>query len=338
FYKNAALVSQGASIAVRKGIIVINSAGNEGANNWKYLIFPADADSVCAVGAVNGSGVIAGFSSIGYQGKIKPNIVSVGAGTIIAGTNNQPSSGSGTSFANPNVAGLIACLWQAFPTVNNMRILDAVYQSSNRYSNPDSRYGFGIPNFRTAYQLLKHDQNNGLYGNDWFFATPNPFTSVIDIKFIGRIDGTATISIVNEAKQIVASQAFNTEKEEVYNYAFTGLTNLPRGNYIVRYTDNTTTKDLLLQHENMFVKDWIIVAPNPFKDNILVYLKAPQAGEINLRLLDVKGRLLEIYTATVSEGQTTTIRLKSGSKLPKGIYFLQYQDKNQKKIFRMMKG
>ena len=33
-------------------MIVINSAGNEGNNAWKYIAFPADADSVCAVGAV----------------------------------------------------------------------------------------------------------------------------------------------------------------------------------------------------------------------------------------------------------------------------------------------
>ncbi len=148
FYKNTAMVSLAASVAVRKGMIVTNSAGNEGAKNWKYLIFPADADSVCAVGAINAAGAIAGFSSYGYTGKVKPNIVSVGAGTVIAGLNNQPASGNGTSFSNPNIAGLIACLWQAFPLYNNMKILDAVYKSADHYSTPDDCYGYGIPNFK----------------------------------------------------------------------------------------------------------------------------------------------------------------------------------------------
>ncbi|HEX8357778.1 MAG TPA: S8 family serine peptidase, partial [Segetibacter sp.] len=158
-YKNSTIITQGATIAARKGMIVMNSAGNEGDNAWKYLIFPADADSVCAVGAVNSSGVIVGFSSYGYPGKVKPNIVSVGAGTVVAGLNNQPASSNGTSFSNPNIAGLIACLWQAFPARSNMEILNAVYKSGDRYASPDNRYGFGIPNFRTAYQFLKQDEN-----------------------------------------------------------------------------------------------------------------------------------------------------------------------------------
>src|SRR3569832_1098145 len=99
-------------------MIVTNSAGNEGDNNWKYLIFPADADSVCAVGAVDNNGNIAGFSSYGYPGKVKPNIVSVGSGTTVFSTGGEPVAGYGTSFSNPNINGLIACLWQAFPQYN----------------------------------------------------------------------------------------------------------------------------------------------------------------------------------------------------------------------------
>jgi hypothetical protein len=83
-YKNLTDVSRGAALAAKKGMIIMNSAGNEGDNAWQYLIFPADADSVCAVGAVNNAGVIGGFSSIGYPGKVKPNIVSLGVGTVIA--------------------------------------------------------------------------------------------------------------------------------------------------------------------------------------------------------------------------------------------------------------
>ena len=337
-YKNAALVTQGASLAAQKGMIVMNSAGNEGGNSWKYIIFPADADSVCAVGAVNNAGIIAGFSSIGYPQKIKPNIVSVGVRTVIAGTNNQPASGSGTSFANPNVAGLIACLWQAFPAINNMRILDAVYRSSNQYTTPDASYGFGIPNFKIAYQLLKHDQNVEQFGNEWFFATPDPFNSQIDIQFIGRIDGTATAIILNEAGQEVAKQEFTTEKEEFYSYSFTNLENLAPGHYIVRYVDSVTSKDITLQHNNIFWKDWLVVAPNPFRDNVTVYVKAPVTGEISLRIIDAKGSIVETYTATVTEGQSTNFQFKNGAKLAKGAYFVQYIDKTQKKTIALLKN
>ena len=75
--------SQGAAKAAAKGMIVTNSAGNEGNNSWHYIIFPADADSICTVGAVNSTGQIAPFSSYGYPGRLKPNVVSVGSGTTV---------------------------------------------------------------------------------------------------------------------------------------------------------------------------------------------------------------------------------------------------------------
>ncbi len=338
FYKNAAMVSYGASIAVRKGMIVMNSAGNEGANNWKYLIFPADADSVCAVGAINSAAAIAGFSSYGYGGKVKPNIVSVGAGTVIAGLNNQPVSGNGTSFSNPNIAGLIACLWQAFPSVNNMKILDAVYKSSDHYAIPDDRYGYGIPNFRVAYQLLKHDQNIALYGNKWLFATPDPFTNQIDTKFIARIDGPAKVELVNVAGQVIASQDLITEKEEIYNYTFTNLDSLPAGFYTVKYSDGTNTQSISLQKGDIFAKDWLLAAPNPFKNDLIVYLKARESGEISLRLIDAKGSVVDIVTTSVIQNETSTIRFSNRHKLQDGAYFLQYVSKTQKRTIRLIKG
>lgn len=337
FYKNTTMVSRGASIAVRKGMIVMNSAGNEGANNWKYLIFPADADSVCAVGAINSAAAIADFSSYGYEGKVKPNIVSIGAGTVVAGLNNQPSSGSGTSFSNPNIAGLIACLWQAFPSVNNMKILDAVYKSSDRYTVPDNRYGYGIPNFKVAYQLLKHDQNIAMYGNQWFFATPDPFTNQIDSKFIARTDGPAKLELINDAGQVVAAQDFNAEKEEIYNYTFVNLTNQPAGFYTVKYSDSTITQSISLQKGNIFAKDWLLPVPNPFQNDLIVYLKAPEAGEVNLRLIDAKGSIVDLATLNVIQNEMRTIRFNNRQRLQGGAYFLQYISKTQKRTIHLLK-
>lgn len=337
FYKNTAMVSKGASIAVRKGMIVMNSAGNEGNNGWKYEIFPADADSVCSVGAVSAAGQIAGFSSYGYPGKIKPNIVSVGAGTVIAGINNQPVTGNGTSFSNPNVAGLVACLWQAFPSVNNMKILDAVYKSADRYNAPGDQYGFGIPDFKTAYRLLKHDENTATYGNDWLFATPNPFTSQIEVTFIGRTDGAANVELVNAFGEVVASKMFSIEKEEVYNYIFLHLAGLPAGYYSLKYSDADTSKSIALQKGNILEKDWLVVLPNPFADFLTVFLKAPEPGNISLRLLDSKGSLIDVLTTEVVRDETSTFRFSRAGRLAAGIYYLQYVGKTQKRTVRLVK-
>jgi subtilisin family serine protease len=335
-YKNTTMVSRGASIAARKGMIIMNSAGNEGGNNWKYLIFPADADSVCAVGAVTTGGVIAGFSSYGYPGKVKPNIVSVGQGTVIAGLNNQPSSGNGTSFSNPNVAGLIACLWQAFPNFNNMKILDAVYRSSNRYNTPDNRYGFGIPNFRTAYQLLKKDENVALYGNQTLFATPDPFTSKIDVTYIAQANGSAKLDVLNPAGQAIATKNFTVEKEEVYKYTFSNLGALPPGTYTIRYTDSLITKSVILKKDSG-ASDWSIALPNPFQNTFSLILTAPQAGPADVRLMDAKGSLVETISLQLTENETRSITFTKASQLASGVYFIEYISKAKKRTIRVVK-
>ncbi len=336
FYKNTTMVSRGASIAAKKGMIVMNSAGNEGGNNWKYIIYPADADSVCTVGAVNSSGVIAGFSSYGYPGKVKPNIVSVGQGTVIAGLNNQPSSGSGTSFSNPNVAGLIACLWQAFPNVSNMKILDAVYRSSDKYNAPDNRYGFGIPNFRTAYQLLRKDQNTLLYGNQTLFATPDPFTAQIDVTYIAQTNGSAKLELLNSTGQIIASQNFTVEKEEVYKYTFNNLSAALPGTYTVKYTDSSTTRSVTIQKNSLAI-DWLVALPNPFQNSLSVSLRAPETGQADLRLMDAKGSIIETISLQVNEGETKNISFTKVRQLARGAYFVQYFSKGVKRTIKLVK-
>lgn len=154
---NTTMIARAADIAAKKGMLIVVANGNEGTSAWKYLISPADADSVMAVGAVNTNGVVGSFSSYGpsSDGQIKPSVSAVGVGAIVANTSNgQPVSGNGTSFACPNMAGLATCLWQAFPEVNNMNIITTMQQAGNRTANPDDRTGYGIPNMKKAFVLL----------------------------------------------------------------------------------------------------------------------------------------------------------------------------------------
>jgi len=335
-YANSTIVSKGAAIAAQKGMIVTNSAGNEGNNQWHYIIFPADADSVCAVGAVDGSGQIASFSSYGYPGKVKPNIVSVGLNTIIFGANNVPVLGSGTSFSNPNINGLIACLWEAFPAYNNMTILNSVYESSDRYSNPDDRYGFGIPNMQKAYLVLKKKQNLELYGNEWLFASPDPFTDHIAIKLIGQLNECVHLSLQDPFGNKIDSILLTTEQEEVYDTAFVNLNNLAGGQYTVKYADSLTTRTITLIKNGIVLNDWLIAMPVPFTAQLRVYLKAPEDGKANLRLVDATGRLIEIKEINVVRNNFYTINFKSAASLARGVYFIQYIG-TQKRAIKVVK-
>jgi hypothetical protein len=154
---NTTLSAKGADIAAKKGMLLVLAAGNEGNGAWHYIITPSDADSVMAVGAVSVAGNVGGFSSYGpsSDGQVKPSVAAVGVSAVIASpSTGQPTFGSGTSFACPNMAGLTTCLWQAFPEINNMGIITVMQQAATRANNPDTRVGYGIPDMKKAFVML----------------------------------------------------------------------------------------------------------------------------------------------------------------------------------------
>ena len=156
---NTTIAAVAADRAAKKGLIVFAANGNEGNGAWHFLITPADGDSVVAVGAVSSAGTVGSFSSYGpsSDGQIKPDLASVGVGTVIQNTNNTVGTGSGTSFACPNMAGMSTCLWQGFPEFNNMKIVRAMQQAGSKFATPDDRVGYGIPNMKLAFANLLID-------------------------------------------------------------------------------------------------------------------------------------------------------------------------------------
>ncbi len=332
FYKNTTMVSQGATFAAKKGMIVTNSAGNEGNNSWKYIIFPADADSVCAVGAIDKSGNIAGFSSYGYPGKVKPNVVSVGSATTLYATNGIVTA-NGTSFSNPNLNGLITCLWQAFPAFNNMTVLDAVYKSADRYNNPDNRYGYGIPDMKKAWQILKKKQNESLFGNDWFFVSPDTFTNVINVKLIGQTDGSVQIILMNEQQETLVTIDLETEQEEVYDTSFTNLGGLPPGSYFITYKDATSTRTEKVEKTGYVATDWLVAAPVPFDNVLTAYITAPETNKATIRFINSVGRIIQQKEIDVVNGMPYQVKFYNTGALSRGAYYLQYiSSKNNKTI------
>jgi serine protease AprX len=142
-------MSIAANMAARKGMFVLNAAGNEGNSNWKFIGVAADADSVCAVGSVDTAGVFSSFSSRGptSDGRTKPDLVACGAGAWICDPSGVCYPGNGTSFATPILAGAVACYWQAIPRLTNHKLLDTLKLLSSNYCSPNQQIGWGIPNF-----------------------------------------------------------------------------------------------------------------------------------------------------------------------------------------------
>jgi subtilisin family serine protease len=157
-----ALISRSASMLAQKGIILVNSAGNNGMGPWKKIVFPADANDILTVGALNSDKKNAPFSGVGptQDGRVKPDVMAMGSPACLISGRGTIVRDMGTSFSTPIVAGLVACLWQAMPEKTALDIINLVRQTSSQYQDPDNIYGYGIPNFWRAYMIGKVNNNN----------------------------------------------------------------------------------------------------------------------------------------------------------------------------------
>jgi len=148
-------ISLGARIAVEKGILVLNSAGNEGDNLWRKIGTPADVATVLTIGAAGIDNQVGRFSSQGYnaKGDIKPDVVACGVLTYVGSPNGNYYQGYGTSYATPVAAGGVACLLQAFPGLTPLQINQLIRSTASQSQNPDSIMGYGVAQFDAAYNL-----------------------------------------------------------------------------------------------------------------------------------------------------------------------------------------
>jgi len=239
-----AMITRGATMASQKGMIVMNSAGNSGNSAWKYIIAPADALDVLAVGAVNSLKQIAPFSSYGpsSDNRVKPDIASVGWNTFLISTNGTVAQGNGTSFSNPNIAGLVACLWQAFPEFSNKEIIDAVRKSGDRYDNPDTRTGYGIPNMRLAFEMLDKERNirkaKAILKSDRLKIYPNPMTDQFTIVYNGKANGKLSVQLLSIEGKLIRNISYDVLENEYYFFNLNGLGNLASGQYLLSYQDS----------------------------------------------------------------------------------------------------
>lgn len=232
---NTALVTRAAEMAFAKGMLVVNSAGNEGNNTWKYIVAPADGAHVLAVGAVNATGSPASFSSQGptADGRIKPDVVATGAPAALVNSNGNLSTGTGTSFACPIISGLAACLWQAFPQATNTQLLEAIRKSSSIYLRPDFTMGYGIPDFSKAYQYLQ--AATLLQNNDWIKLYPNPATISTTLTWRAQADGVVSLKLLQLNGTLLYELKVPVIKNEIYVQQLT----LPpsSGMYLLLYQD-----------------------------------------------------------------------------------------------------
>lgn len=134
------------SKAHKAGITVVSATGNDSKNGYiAPVLYPAAFDDVIAVGATDSTNTVSSFSNGGSSidvvapGENIPTISQAGA--IIRS--------SGTSFASPEVAGILALLKEKFPTYTPKQLKEVLVANTNDYGTKgfDTSYGNGFLNF-----------------------------------------------------------------------------------------------------------------------------------------------------------------------------------------------
>jgi len=233
---NTTRITIAADIACSKGILVVSSAANEGANAWHYITAPADADSILTVGATDSLGRYASFSSTGptFDRRVKPNVSGQGQLTALVSTDGNVIRGNGTSFSSPLICGLTACLWQANRSRSPMEIIQAIQESASQAGSPDSLLGFGLPDYGKALFLIQGIDPIKLDRESLFRVYPNPFRNRLVVDFYSHDSQKITIELLTATGKLIYSKPAEVGFTSINQIEINEFQDLPNGIYFLR--------------------------------------------------------------------------------------------------------
>lgn len=179
-------ISKAANLAVKKGIVVVCSAGNSGNDSWGHIVAPSEAKDVLSVAAVDTNEQVTSFSSRGFTGDwaiTKPDVAAMGAGVTYEASNGDIVTGNGTSFSSPIIAGMAACLVGYYPKKTATEIIRLIRSLGSLYPYSNSAYGYGIPDFSKIATFNNPDSTTSVHQlENHTLLFPNPFTSTIVVE------------------------------------------------------------------------------------------------------------------------------------------------------------
>lgn len=343
---NTARITIAADLAVKKGIVVVVSAGNEGmvhAGDQNTLGAPADGDSVITVGAVDVNGKRVSFSSYGptSDGRHKPDVMADGFNNYIpaskAGTVNGYGFGSGTSFSCPLVAGVAALIIEAHPFWTPIQVRDALRNTASDHNSPNDTTGWGIidalaainynsqtnitapsltgPANRSTNQpievTLKWDK---IQNADKYYlqvATDSAFSNMI-FKDSTITENSQQLLSLNSGTdyfwRVAAKSAGGTSSfSSTWKFTTAGGKSEP------------TIPDSYVLEQNY---------PNPFNPSTRITYKIPEGGFVTMKVYNLLGNQVATLVNESKPAGTYSVEFdakKRDNPLPSGVYFYRLQ-------------
>ncbi len=210
---NKTVITRAANIASRKGVLVVNSAGNSGNSSWFYIGAPADGTEVFTIGSVGADQTLSSFSSHGptSAGLTKPDVVAQGGPSFIARANTLSYGfGSGTSFSGPIIAGFSACAWElykkTYPASKPAQLKSWIKFYSNNANNPNNDFGWGLPDGSKLLLNAAIEQNK----TNEIVVYPNPNKGFLQINLQDQNNNNYQLNITDLLGKILYSQTFNS--------------------------------------------------------------------------------------------------------------------------------
>ncbi len=327
---NTTIITNGADYATHLGIVVVNSAGNEGYDpSHNTLGAPSDGDSVIAAGAVEYSGSRASFSSVGptVDGRHKPDIMALGSGDVVASPYDDHSYdyASGTSFSCPLSAGVAALILSVNPGLTPMQVRDAMRNTASKSNNPDNLYGWGILNaldavnyFPTPVELQSFSAAvvNGKVNLEWTTATEKNNRGFeierksgnSDYLAIGFVQGAGTVTTPNHYSFVDRD---NTRGLFTYR--------LKQVDFVGKYTySNEVTVDVPAASDFVLEQNY----PNPFNPSTKINYSVPNGARVKLILYDILGNQVKELSDEFKEAGNYSYILNADG-LSSGVYIVR---------------
>ncbi|MEO8823937.1 MAG: S8 family peptidase, partial [Ginsengibacter sp.] len=146
--------------------------------------------------------------------------------------------------------GLVTCLWQAFPDFTNMQIIEAVKKSSSIYNTPDDRIGYGIPDFKKAFDDLTNQRTlknvTSILGNQFIKIFPNPFKDNFTVAVKPQTTSSATFNLYDASGKLYFIKKVSLQEGIIQIIHFDQLQPLQKGFYILKFNDGKNKKSFKL--------------------------------------------------------------------------------------------
>lgn len=348
---NTAAVTIAADMAVKKGVSVFVSAGNEGLVAWEYIIAPADGDSVIAMGGVTPEGNFYAVSSRGptYDGRIKPDLAAQAQDVYCVDprSTDRYRRENGTSYSCPLGAGSGAIVLSISPTMTPMELRDILVKYASQSRNPDNFRGYGIIDLekvifdltgdpvvsvksfdaipREGNNLVQWDADFELANEKWIISRRTPTTSFIDIgELPGREFGIS--------EQIYSFYDFKVEGGEEFIYKLSA-----------QYLSGTISEiDTIHLKSNMpSTVSLYPNFPNPFNSETKIIFSLNRPQNVSLKIYDITGQLVK----TLIDNQQLDAQFhhilwngknNQNQSISSGTYFLRFNADGVQKMMKML--